>query len=94
MKKTFTFLLISLLVISFNTFAFAEDQSSRTPSAGAVVADILVLRPIGLAGFLLGTMAFVISLPVTIPFNSSHEAAKVLVLEPCRYTFKRPFGKI
>ncbi len=94
MKKIFTLLFISLLVISFNTFAFGRDHSSGNPSAGAVVADILVLRPIGLAGFILGTAACIVSLPVTIPFNSTHEVAKVLVFETYRYTFERPLGNL
>ena len=72
----------------------AEDSSSVTPSPGVVVADMFVLRPIGLAGFILGKAACIVSLPVTIPFNSTHEVAKVLVMEPYRYTFERPLGKM
>jgi len=53
-----------------------------------------VFRPIGLAGFIVGTIAFVASLLVTVPFNSYQEAAKVIVMEPYRYTFERPFGII
>lgn len=89
MKKMFIFFLISLMVVNLSTFVFANDSSSENPSPGVVVADI-VFRPVGLAGFIVGTIAFVASLPVTIPFNSTHEAAKVLVMEPYRYTFERP----
>lgn len=89
MKKVLMFFLIFSFVFSFNSLALSRDNSPETVSGAAVVADIFVLRPLGFVGFILGTGAFVISLPVTIPFNSSHEVAKVLVFEPYRYTFKR-----
>lgn len=94
MNKILSILLISLLVISLNTFALAKDNSSESPSGGAVVTDILFLRPLGFAGLIVGKAAFVASLPITIPFNSNHEAAKVLVMEPYRYTFERPLGEM
>lgn len=94
MNKIFTLFLISLLVISFNTFALAKDNSPGTPSPGAILVDILVFRPVGLAGFILGSAAYVISLPITIPFNRSHEVSEVLVMEPYRYTFARSLGRM
>lgn len=89
-KKMFIFFLIPLMVVNLSAFVFANDSSSENLSPGAVAADILVFRPVGLAGFIVGMIAFVAPLPVIIPFNLSHEAAKVLVMEPYRYTFERP----
>lgn len=94
MTKFATFLLICSLVLSLNSFVLAKDNSSGDPSTGAVVLDILLLRPLGFCGTLLGASAFVISLPVTVPFKKTDEASKILVLEPYGYTFVRPLGKI
>lgn len=94
MKKIFFIFLIFSLAFTLNTVALAEGRFSRPPSPGAVLADILAIRPIGFVGTVLGTAACIVSLPVTIPFNSTHEVAKVLVFEPYRYTFERPLGEM
>lgn len=94
MKKVITFLLISCLAISFSTYAFASDHSSGDPSPGAVVADILVLRPLGFCGTILGAAAFVISLPVAVPTSKMGEVSRLLVEKPYNYTFERPLGKM
>jgi hypothetical protein len=94
MTKFATFLLVCSLVLSLNSFVLAKDNSSGDPSTGAVVLDILVLRPLGFCGTILGASAFVISLPVTVPFKKMDEVSKMLVMEPYGYTFERPLGKI
>ncbi len=94
MAKFATFLLVCFLVLSLNSFVLAKDNSSGDPSTGAVVLDILVLRPLGFCGTILGASAFVISLPVTVPFKKTDEASKMLVMEPYGYTSERPLGKI
>ncbi len=94
MKRMITFMLISCLVMSLNTYAFAADNSSRGPSAGAAVADILVLRPLGFCGTVLGAAAFVISLPITVPTRKTAEVSRILVDQPYSYTFERPLGRM
>ncbi len=94
MKKFLMLLLISSLVMSLSTYAFAVDNNSRGPSVGAVVADVLVLRPLGFCGIVLGGAAFVISLPITIPTRKTEEVSSILVNEPYTYTFERPIGRI
>jgi hypothetical protein len=93
MTKFATFLLICFLVLSVNSFALAKDNSSGNPSIGAVVLDILVHRPLGLCGTILGASAYAISLPVTAHFKKKEEVKKILVMEPYDYTFKRPLGE-
>jgi len=41
----------------------------------------------------MGTAAFVVSLPFTIPSHSTDEAARTLVRAPTTHTFKRPLGR-
>jgi hypothetical protein len=94
MRKLATFLLVCSLVLSLNSFVLAKDNSSGEPSTGAIVLDILVLRPLGFCGTLLGASAFVISLPVTVPFKTTDDASKLLIMEVFGYTFERPLGKM
>lgn len=94
MNRPVTYLIILFLVMSLNNLAFAGDSSPGDPSAGAVVADILALRPLGFCGLILGTAAFVISLPVSIASKKTEEVSRILLEEPYRYTFERPLGKM
>jgi hypothetical protein len=56
MKKLISVLTISILILSFSSFALAKGPEAKmvTPSTGAVVAHVLVLRPLGIAGTILG----------------------------------------
>ena len=91
MKKIIKIVVATLLVLAFNSVSLAAIQeSSSRPSAGAVVSDVLVLRPLGFAGTILGSAAFVVSLPVTLATHKVDRAEKLLVEEPYDYTFERP----
>ena len=94
MKKVSVFLIISLLLLSLHSFASAQGNPSSAPSGGAIIADILLLRPLGFLGLVAGTAGVVISFPVTIPFNRTHEVAEILIMQPYRYTFERPLGEM
>lgn len=86
--------IISLFIIAFTIFAFSSVSLAATPSAGAVISDALVLRPLGFAGTILGSAAFVVSLPVTLATHKVDRAEKILVQEPYEYTFERPLGQM
>ena len=79
--------------------ALANDNEPETipyhePSKAAIVADILTLRPLGFIGTILGSVAFVISLPVTLPSDSYKEVGETIVMKPAYFTFNRPLGKM
>ncbi|RMF89794.1 MAG: hypothetical protein D6736_07780 [Nitrospinota bacterium] len=63
-------------------------------SGEAMIADALLLRPLGLVATLLGVAVFIVSLPFSLPTQSAVEAAQKLVLEPAKYTFARPLGQL
>jgi hypothetical protein len=65
----------------------------RKPNTNVMAADALIGRPLGLGMTVLGTTAFVATLPFTIPSCSVRDAARGLVVEPARWTFKRPLGQ-
>jgi hypothetical protein len=94
MKRIIILLIISFFVLSFNLLVFAEDNSSKDPSIGEVLGDILWIRPLGVIGTLMGATAYVISLPVTAPLKKTNEASQILIKDPYNYYFKRPLGEI
>lgn len=63
------------------------------------VADIVVIRPVGMAVTLIGTALFVASSPLTglasiaPPHDAAEIAAHALILSPAAFTFARPVGE-
>jgi len=94
MKRLITVLAVSIFLLSSTTLAFAQDDSSEYPSKCDVAGDILWVRPIGVIQTAFGAVAYVISLPVTIPLNKKEEAKKFLITFPYNYYFKRPLGEM
>lgn len=60
--------------------------------AGDMTADLLIVRPLGFVGTVLGATVFVVALPFTLPSGSVGDAAHELVGKPFEYTFNRPLG--
>ena len=91
----------TLMILLIGTTLLAQTQSSypakspeppADPSAEAILADIIVLRPVGFVATVFGTILYVISLPVSLPTRSADTVAQKLVVAPARYTFARPLG--
>ena len=91
----------TLMLLLIGTTLLAQEQSAypaksvpppAEPSGEAIIADILVLRPVGFVATLFGSVLYVISLPVSLPTGSADAVAQKLVVAPARYTFVRPLG--
>ncbi len=94
MKKITSMVMATLMILVFHSVSLAAIKgSSSTPSTGAVVSDVLVLRPLGFVGTVLGSAAFVVSLPVTLATHQVDRSEKLLIQEPYDYTFERPLGQ-
>ncbi len=95
MKKT---LLIIMALFVFATAVpqagYAASPERNEPSSAAIIFDVLLARPLGLASFALGTGIFVAGLPFTITTGSLGVSAKKLIGEPLAYTFGRPIGQM
>lgn len=92
-------LVIALMFFCSTTLAHAAERSyaprnTDDPSVEAMLADGLLLRPGGLVATVLGSVAFVVTLPFTLSTKSVDKAAQKFVVDPARYTFTRPFGQI
>ncbi len=57
-----------------------------------VAADVLVVRPVGVAATAVGAAIFVVALPFAAISGDVPRAARSLVGAPARFTFKRRLG--
>jgi hypothetical protein len=94
MKRTMTFLTVFFFVLSFSEFAFAKDEPVGDLSTPEVVADLLWVNQLGFLHVGLGAIAYVISLPVTIPLKKTDEAKEFLITYPYHYFYKRPLREM
>jgi hypothetical protein len=72
---------------------YAVSPAPREATAEAMLADVFLLRPFGIAATVLGSVAFVVALPFTLPTRSVDKAAQRLVVDPAKFTFVRPLGQ-
>ena len=66
---------------------------SETPTAGTMLADTFMVRPLMLVGTAAGVVTFVVTLPFSALGGNVGEAGETLVVEPAKYTFVRPLGQ-
>ena len=73
----------------------SEMPASRALDDGsteAVAADVLAVRPACFVATVLGSVVFVIALPIAAISKSVPQTANALVKKPARATFTRPLG--
>ncbi len=102
MKKALLFWLA--LCLTFFPFlpAYAQGDSEDSencstierpsPPAGAMVADGLVVRPMGVIFLAVGIVATAVTLPFSLPSGSVGEMSEKLIAKPFAFTFSRPIG--
>jgi hypothetical protein len=84
-------LMAVLLLAPSVSFASSIDES---PSAGAMVADAVVARPVLLGFTIVGTALYLVTLPFSWAGGNADEAAEQLVIGPAKSTFVRCLGCI
>ncbi len=94
MKRSIAFLVAFFTILSFNGLLLAKDDSSGDLSTSEVVGDVLWVRPLGVMQIALGGIAFVVSLPVTIPLKKTEEAKEFLITYPYDYFVRRPLNEM
>jgi len=57
-----------------------------------VAVDAVIVRPFCLAGTIIGSTFFVISLPWAAASKSVHQARRALIVKPWNATFNRALG--
>ncbi len=89
---TVLMLAISLVMIPGSpAFSAVMGQDEET-SAEEMMADMLVVRPLGFVSMVVGTVFFVVSLPFSALGGNVDEASQKMVKDPARFTFNRPLG--
>ena len=68
------------------------DKFEIQGSAEAMIGDLLIIRPIGIAVTAVGMAVFIVSLPFSVPGGNTRDAFQKLVVDPAKFTFKRPLG--
>lgn len=87
-----TKLLASLLVLAF-LFSFTGPATAAEEDSGmAMITDLVIARPLCLAATAIGSVFFVLGLPIAASTKSVHRAAHALVVTPAKATFTRPLG--
>lgn len=84
--------------------AFAADESKddyvekpnywSTGKGDAILFDLILLRPVGIAAFTVGLAGTIAGLPLSITANNTREVGDALVGEPGNFTFIRPLGEV
>ncbi len=88
MKKLTFAMLIVVVLISTSMPALAKDD----PSVPNVIADVVLVRPVGFATMVIGGAAYVVTLPFAMTSRSVKPVSRALLAEPFKFTFERPVG--
>lgn len=64
------------------------------PTAEQMALDMVLVRPLSLAGTVIGIGVFVIALPINALTLNFKDPARRLILEPAKYTFVRDLGDL
>jgi hypothetical protein len=84
----------ALICIPLANSALAEEYfKAKEPGGGAMIYDLVIMRPVGLAATALGSAFWLLSLPFSASGGNYDTATKKLVKEPAAFTFKRPLGE-
>jgi hypothetical protein len=67
-------------------------ERSQHATAGEIVGDLLIIRPITLAITFVGTGFWIASAPFTLIGGNFRRAGEVMFIEPAMYTFGYPLG--
>ncbi|PTD95879.1 hypothetical protein C8261_12180 [Pseudothauera lacus] len=69
-----------------------HDEAVTGDRATDMAVDLVVVRPLGLLGAVVGGAGFLIALPFTLPTGTAGQTAREWVGAPLEYTFNRPLG--
>lgn len=96
LKKTSLILMMSslflLTIVTAPVSAKSESAVAQTDIRLAMAVDLVLVRPLGMVGTVLGATGFIVSLPFSAAGGNAAEAARKLVVEPVKYVFARPLG--
>ncbi len=84
-------LIVAALCAALSGTANAAENTGK-PSSGAMVADMIIGRPLMLVATAVGLTVYVASLPFSLAGGNAEEAGQALVVGPAKNTFVRCLG--
>jgi hypothetical protein len=94
MKLASLVLAATVMISASAATARGESIYDDTPSAGEMIFDLVLLRPLGLVATAIGAGVYVVALPIALMRGEGpSEPAEQLVVGPARFTFTRPLGR-
>lgn len=91
-----TIALMLALTMVFSHWSFAANYSNgdvtEDPSAMAMTADLIIVRPAMLTFTILGSAVWLVALPFTAAGGNIKQSADTLVVGPAKNTFVRCLG--
>jgi hypothetical protein len=86
--------LLGLALAVMTSGAAADDPNTVSGDKGTdMLVDVVIMRPLGLATTLIGTVLTVAALPFTLPTGSVDASVREMIVKPAEFTFKRPLGE-
>ena len=85
-------LLAACLLLPQTLWAERTISVDESPHAGVMAADLVIARPVGVVLTVVGTAAFIVSLPFTLLAGNASDAAEKLMIAPASSTFMRCLG--
>ena len=89
MKKM---VIVALVVVTLITTSVPALAAGGASVAAAMVADVIIARPAGFVGTILGSVIFVLAVPFAALGGNVKPVAETLVVDPFKFTFTRPVG--
>ena len=69
-------------------------KPDTSPTGEQMALDLVIVRPLSLVGTVLGTVVFIVALPINAVTLNFADPARRLIVEPATYTFVRPLGDL
>jgi hypothetical protein len=82
----------SVIVIVAYLFAYVPNAGASDADGGAIIADVVIARPLCLAATAVGSAFFVLALPFALVTRNVNQTAQALVVTPAKATFTRQLG--
>ena len=70
------------------------EDVGRTPDAGQMIFDAVVLRPLGFVQLAVGTVLFLPFYPMSLLADGGEDLYRACLSDPFERTFRRPLGRL
>ena len=69
-----------------------QEAAAPLPGGGAMIMDLILVRPLSFVGLVIGTGASIVATPFALASGTTGPLYERLVVEPFDFTIRRPLG--